>query len=176
MGYGVRNRACWIILLSILAGGQSFAPASVLAPARCSRHCRLFDHLQRRGRRGREEAAARVVSRGRTGGILQGLRCVMDGARRVRQKTSKKAAEFSSNNGLIYLRSFLPKQVFSEVSRECSRTKGKLSPERSSFASGRKGAYMPKDGENALSCPLRTPGRARREMGKSRRQKHLFRL
>ena len=117
-----------------------------------------------------------MVSRGRIGGILQGLRCVMDGARRVRQKTSKKAAEFSSNNGLIYLRSFLPKQVFSEVSRECSRTKGKLSPERSSFASGRKGAYMPKDGENALSCPLRTPGRARREMGKSRRQKHLFRL
>jgi hypothetical protein len=140
----------WIILLSILAGGESFAPALVPAAARCSCHCRLLFAQSLRGQRGRGEEKGR----GRAGGILQGVRCAREGARRVWQNTGKKAAEFSSNNGLIYLRSFLPKDVFSEVSRECSRTSGKLSPERSSFASGRKGAYMPKDGENAPPLAL----------------------
>lgn len=69
----------------------------------------------------------------------------------VWQKFSKKASAFASNNGLIYIRNFLPKEVFEEVASECGRLKGKLALERSSFASGRKGAYMPQNGKSCMS-------------------------
>jgi hypothetical protein len=52
--------------------------------------------------------------------------------------------QFRKSGGVLYVRNFLGADEFAEVQREAAALKKKAKPERSSFAHGRTGAYVPR--------------------------------
>mmetsp|Transcript_42457 Transcript_42457/g.66475 ORF Transcript_42457/g.66475 Transcript_42457/m.66475 type:complete len:268 (+) Transcript_42457:3-806(+) len=61
-----------------------------------------------------------------------------------RPKRNKFQTQFKQNGGLVYIRNFLEKNDFSEVQKQCERLVGQCKPEKSSWATGRIGTYVPK--------------------------------